>query len=295
MERRNFIAACAATAGAVAVAGESAAAKKGPFSDAPLKMSIQPKWFPVKTTEERLTQAAEWGFPAFEQLSFAEVSAKPLMDKLGLVLSCRSGAGEIKTRKGQQPKQMVNPADHDRIMAQFKENIAIAKQLGCPSVVALTGQERSDVSREKQTGYVVDCLKRLAPIAEAENITIVLEALNLLVNHAGYFLSTTDHAMEIMQEVDSPRVKMLFDIYHQQITEGNVIRNFTKNIDRIGHFHVGDNPGRKQPGTGEINYKNVFKALAETDYDGYVALECGRVTDVDDALTYLREYCLTWT
>ena len=139
MERRNFIAACAATTGAVACASarETAAAKKGPFADAPLKMSIQPKWFPGKTMQERLPQIAEWGFPAFEHLKLADVTVRPLMDKLGLVLSCRLGAGG----------QMVNPSDHDRILTQFKENVALAKKLNCPNVIALTGKERPDVSR----------------------------------------------------------------------------------------------------------------------------------------------------
>jgi hydroxypyruvate isomerase len=116
----------------------------------------------------------------------------------------------------------------------------------------------------------------------------------VLVDHAGYFLNTTDHTIEILEAVDSPNVKMCYDIYHQQITEGNIIRNIRNNIDRIGHFHVGDNPGRKQPGTGELNYKNIFKAIHETGYDGFVALECGNTASLEEALTYLREYCLTW-
>ena len=84
--------------------------------------------------------------------------------------------------------------------------------------------------------------------------------------------------VEILKGVDSPNIKMLFDIYHQQITEGNVIRNIKNNIDRIGHFHVADNPGRKEPGSGELNYTNIFKAIAETNYKGFVALECGSTT-----------------
>jgi hydroxypyruvate isomerase len=98
------------------------------------------------------------------------------------------------------------------------------------------------------------------------------------VDHKGYFLTRTDQTMTILEAVNSPNVKMLFDIYHQQITEGNVIRNITKNIDRIGHFHVADNPGRKEPGTGELNYKNIFKAIATTNYKDFVALECGHST-----------------
>jgi len=188
---------------------------------------------------------------------------------------------------------MVDPTDHDRVVEQFRERVAVAKQLGCTRLVGLTGNERPDVSREEQTQAIITCLKRLAPIAEENDVLIVVEALNTLVDHRGYFLTRTDQTMAVLEAVNSPNVKMLFDIYHQQITEGNIIRNITQHIGRIGHFHVGDNPGRKEPGTGELNYKNIFKAIAETGYDGYVALECGVSNTTEQALHSLLQ-CLTW-
>ena len=109
---------------------------------------------------------------------------------------------------------------------------------------------------------------------------IVLEPLNILVNHMGYYLVTTEQAVRMIKAVDSPNCKILFDIYHQQISEGNVIRNATENIDLIGHFHIGDNPGRQEPGTGEINYDNVFRAIRDAGYDRYLAFECGRTVPV---------------
>jgi hydroxypyruvate isomerase len=302
MDRRAFIAGCAVTAGgAVLFPGRAAMAAKTKkeqevktgnkmFADAPLRMSVQPGWFKGKTIDEKLAAIAEWGFPAYEWLGpDGDLDAlKAAMDRAGLQLSCMNGAGAI------APRQMVDPTDHDRVVEQFKERVQTAHKLGCKNLVGLTGNERTDASREEQTQYVIQCLKRLAPIAEAEGVTICLEALNPLVDHQGYFLTRTDHAMEILQAVNSPNVKMLFDIYHQQITEGNVIRNITQNIARIGHFHVADNPGRKQPGTGELNYKNIFKAIYDTGYQGYVALECGKTVSTEEALTYLRKECLTW-
>jgi len=294
MDRKTFLTSCATAAGSLALfesAPASAARKKGPFADAPLRISAPPKWFEGKTIDDKLERLAEWGLPAYEWLKpTGDLDAlRATMDRLGLELSCIIGAGAIK------PRQMVDPTDHDRVVDQFKAQVQIAHKLGCKNLIGLTGNERTDVSRDQQTEYVVQCLKRLAPIAEAERVTIVMEALNVLVNHKGFFMTTTDHTMEILDAVDSPNVKMCFDIYHQQITEGNIIRNITNNIERIGHFHVGDNPGRKQPGTGELNYKNIFKAIYDTGYKGYVALECGRTTSADEALTYLREECLTWT
>jgi hydroxypyruvate isomerase len=137
------------------------------------------------------------------------------------------------------------------------------------------------VSREKQHEICVETMIRLGELAKGHDVTIVMEPLNILVNHMGYYLVTSAEGFQMMREVGSPKVKLLFDIYHQQISEGNLIRNITENIDLIGHFHMGDNPGRLEPGTGEINYTNIFAAIQKTDYDGYLAFECGRSVEND--------------
>ena len=277
MDRRGFFSACGVSAAALAFLkhGEVRASETDKlFKKAKLRISAPLGWFKGNSTEEKLAEAAKWGLPAYEWLGpngdFAAIRKKA--DSLGLQLSCMVGAGSI------APGGMVQEEDHERIEKQFTERVPVAKQLNCTHLIGLTGNERNDVSRDEQTGYVIQCLKRLAPIAESNDVMIVVEPLNILVNHKGYFLSRTDHAVEIMQAVNSPNVKICFDIYHQQITEGNVIRNIENNIKWIGHFHVADNPGRQEPGTGELNYKNIFKAIAETDYDGFVALECGHST-----------------
>lgn len=279
MLRRSFLTTCAAAAAGAALWRPSPVAAgppaDKPFAKAKLRMSVPLDWFPDESPEGRLEGVAAWGFPAYEWLNpsgdFTAIRAKA--DALGLELSCIVGAGAIR------PGGMVNPKDHDKIVEQFKERIELAKQLNCRRLVGLTGNERKDVSRDEQTQNVIRCLKRLAPLAEKNDVFLVMEALNPLVDHKGFFLNRTDHTMEILKAVDSPNVKMLFDIYHQQITEGNVIRNITQNIDRIGHFHVADNPGRKEPGSGELNYKNIFSAIAATGYQGFVALECGHSHD----------------
>lgn len=278
MNRRSFIGACAATAGGAALLNQAkafaATPSNKPFAKAKLKMSAPISFFPGETPEEKLDVVAQWGLPAYEWLGpkgdFKSLRKKA--DSLGLVLSCTRGCGAI------APGQMVQPKDHDRLVEQFKQNIEMAHTLNCKSLIGLTGNTRDDASYEDQMKYVIECVNRLAPIAEKENVTLVLEALNPLVDHKGFFLTRTDQTMYIVKSVGSPNVKMLFDIYHQQISEGNVIRNFTHNIDYIGHFHVADNPGRKEPGTGELNYTNIFEAIAKTNYDGFVALECGHST-----------------
>jgi len=296
MDRRSFLTRCvAASAGWAALAGSApdATEKKGPFADAPLRISAPPGWFPGDTIEEQLEHIAAWGFPAYEWLGpTGDLDAlRATMDGLGIEISCICGVGAI------APGQMVAPTQHDRLIKGFWQTVKTAQTLGCKNIVGLTGNERTDVSREEQTEYVVRCLRRLAPIAEGEGVTIVVEPLNVLIDHPGFFLTRTDQMIAILEAVDSPNVKMLFDIYHQQITEGNVIRNITNNIERIGHFHIGDNPGRCQPGSGELNYKNIFKAIHEAGYRGYLALECGisQGTTLEQALKYLRNECLAWS
>lgn len=279
MNRRGFLSACTAAAGGAVffehMAALGAAPGDKPFAKAKLRMSAPLDWFASKDPLQRLEEIAAWGLPGYEWLGVPDKEPEGLRkkaDSLGLELSCMGGAGAI------APGGMSDPAQHDKVVEHFKMRVEVAKRVNCKHLVGLSGNVRDDITPEQQTKHVVDCIKRLAPIAEKGDVFLVMEALNPLVDHKGYFLTRTDQTMAILKEVGSPNVKMLFDIYHQQITEGNVIRNFTSNIDNIGHFHVADNPGRKEPGTGELSYKNIFKALAGTNYKQFVALECGHST-----------------
>jgi hydroxypyruvate isomerase len=285
------MASCAALAGGLGMVGPARGEEPGAemlFAKAPLSIAVPLHWF-SGTDEEKIAQVAEWGFPAYEWLGTeGDLDAlRRKADEVGVKPSCIVGAGSI------APGGMVNPDDHDAVVAQFERQVAAAQQLDCTRLVGLTGNARDDASYDEQMGYVVQCLKRLAPIAEANGVTLVLEALNVLVDHKGFFLTRTDQTMAILEEVNSPNVKMLYDIYHQQITEGNIIRNITQHIDRIGHFHVADNPGRQEPGTGELNYTNIFKAIHKTGYNGYVALECGNSGNVERAIRAVHA-CLDW-
>jgi len=179
---------------------------------------------------------------------------------------------------------MVYEDAKPHVMKAIRETVVAAKKLGTPNIVVITGDERSDVSREVQFENCAETLRAAAEIAESEGVTICVEPLNRLVDHKGYFLNTSKDGFDLIRAVDSPAVRLLFDVYHQQITEGNVIRNMTENIDLIGHIHVADNPGRNEPGTGEINYRNVFTALKNANYDKYVAFECGATVPFEDLI-----------
>ena len=168
---------------------------------------------------------------------------------------------------------LVNPATRDEYLEGLQESIAAACRLRCPTLISQVGDFRTGVPREQQQQSLIDGLKQAAPLLESAGITLVIEPLNELVDHAGYYLIRSDEAFQIIEAVGSPRVKVVFDIYHQQISEGNVIRNITKNIDKIAHFHAAGNPGRHELTIGELHYPSIFQAIQETNYDGFVGLE----------------------
>ena len=168
---------------------------------------------------------------------------------------------------------LVDPDTRAEYLAGLEESITAAQRLGCQTLISQVGDFRTGVSREEQHQSLVDGLKAAAPLLEAADITLVIEPLNDQVDHAGYYLVRSDEAFQIIDEVASPNVKVVFDIYHQQISEGHLIHNITANIDKIGHFHAAGNPGRHELTNGEICYPQIFEAIHQTSYNGYVGLE----------------------
>lgn len=185
--------------------------------------------------------------------------------------------------------ELTDPDAADEAVATIRESIETAADYGIPTLIATTGPEQDGVDRQTQHENVVDVLSRVAPDAEDAGVTLVLEPLNTAVDHPGYFLTSSADGFEIVDAVDSPNVALLYDVYHQQVTEGNVIQTITENVDRIGHIHVADVPGRHEPGTGELNYANVFAEIDEAGYDGYVGCEFSPTGDPDDMIAAVRE------
>ncbi|WP_182865569.1 hydroxypyruvate isomerase family protein [Rhodopirellula sp. JC639] len=168
---------------------------------------------------------------------------------------------------------LVDPATRAEYLDGLGESIEAAKRLGCPTLISQVGDFRPDTSHESQHDCLVEGLREAAPMLEQAGVTLVFEPLNDLIDHVGYYLVRSEQAFAIVDQVESENVKVVFDIYHQQISEGNVIRNATENINRIGHFHAAGNPGRNELTQGELNYAEIFRAIRESDYDGYVGLE----------------------
>ncbi|GAB2673355.1 hydroxypyruvate isomerase family protein [Paenibacillus thermoaerophilus] len=179
---------------------------------------------------------------------------------------------------------LTDPARRAEFVDGLRESLEAAARLECRTLIAQTGPERGDMDRAEQRRSVIDGLRACVPHLEAAGVQLVVEPLNTRIDHPGYFLTTTREACDILEQVGSPSVKLLFDVYHQHITEGNLISNLTDNIGKIGYLHIADHPGRHEPGTGEIHYGGVLEAIRLAGYRGYVGLEFRPTGHPADAL-----------
>jgi hydroxypyruvate isomerase len=175
--------------------------------------------------------------------------------------------------------QLGDPNEHQLFLKSLSQAIEAARFLNCRNLLTLVGDEVPGLPRDEQLNNIVLALKEGAKWLEPAGITLNIEPLNIRVDHPGYFLYSSDEAFEIIKKVGSPNVKVLFDIYHQQITEGDLIRRISENLQFIGHFHVAGNPGRHEITTGEIRYDSIFMELDKLNYRGYIGLEYYPIKD----------------
>ena len=226
---------------------------------------------------DQLNFMADQGFTAFEdndmrnrELSLQEKMAQT-MEKRGLQM----GVFVAHQIYWQKPNLASgDPELRAEFLNYIKEAIPVAKRVNAKWMTVVPGHVDLRQNMAYQTAHVVESLKQAAALLEPHGLVMVLEPLNFR-DHPGLFLSESPQAYEICKAVDSPSCKILFDIYHQQIQEGNLIPNIEKCWDEIGYFQIGDNPGRKEPTTGEINYRNVFKYIHSRGFDGILGMEHG--------------------
>ena len=166
-------------------------------------------------------------------------------------------------------------AKRTRFLDEVRASVDVAKRVNAKWMTVVPGHIDLRLHPEMQTANVIETLKRAAAILEPHGLVMVLEPLNTLRDHPGQYLNRIPQGYMICKAVGSPACKILFDIYHQQITEGNLIPNFNAAWDEVAYVQVGDNPGRNEPGTGEINYRNVFRHLHSKGFDGIVGMEHG--------------------
>lgn len=162
----------------------------------------------------------------------------------------------------------------EEFLSEIKESIEVAKRVNAKWMTVVPGHLDLRLDMGYQTAHVVESLKQASGLLEPHGLVMVLEPLNFR-DHPGLFLTGSAQAYEVCKAVNSPSCKILFDVYHQQITEGNLIPNIEKCWDEIAYFQIGDNPGRKEPTTGEINYKNVLKYIHSKGFRGILGMEHG--------------------
>jgi hydroxypyruvate isomerase len=217
-------------------------------------------------------------------IDFVRLSDWPTLKKHGLVATIVGGAGSI--RKGLNDKSM-----HAKFLKDFRTNIKNAAEYKWRNVVAMAG-DRKGISDEEGMDNCCTVLKEAVKIAEDYEVNICMELLNSKVNHPGYMCDKSEWGFELCRRVNSPRFKMLYDIYHMQIMEGDLIATIRKNIKYIGHFHTAGVPGRHELDENqEIYYPAVMRAIVETDYDGYVAHEYTPTRDPIKSLIQAIETC----
>ncbi len=184
-----------------------------------------------------------------------------------------------------------NKERQDEFVQNVKDSIEVAKRVNATWMTVVPGYVDLGLEMAYQTANVVEALRRACEALEPHGLIIVLEPLNWWANHAGQFLTKIPQAFEICRAVNSPSCKILFDIYHQQITEGNLIPNMDKAWSEIAYFQIGDNPGRKEPTTGEINYLSVFKHIYDKGYKGIMGMEHGNSKQGKDGeLAVIKAY-----
>lgn len=221
----------------------------------------------------------------FEYVEFWTWSDKNLKDIKDLA---KENNLKIASFSGDEEFSMIDKSTNEKYIEFLENSIEKAKYLECENLVIHSnalGKGGVVLNRYEELGELekfinmYKVLAKSAPLAEKANVKLVLEPLNTKVDHPGNCLTFTKDAAELVKMVDSPYIKILYDVYHMQIMEGNIINTIEENFEVIDYIHIADNPGRHEPGTGEINYNNVFKKLRDLNYQGFVGFELFPTTD----------------
>ncbi len=227
---------------------------------------------------DQLRFAADQGFHAWEDNTMKDRSVEDQtriareMERLEMrmgVISALRGIWKNVSFAGD------DKAARDQVIQAMHDVVEVAKRVRTKFLTVVLGLEDPKLPRDYQTTNSIELLKRCCDVVEPHGLVMVLEPLNRIKNHPGVLLYESPHAYQICRAVGRPSCKILFDIYHQQISEGNLIPNIDRCWDEIAYFQCADNPGRKEPGTGEIHYRNLFQWIADKGYDGLMGMEHG--------------------
>jgi hydroxypyruvate isomerase len=296
MLRREFIRgvpaaglAAAGLPGALAGAGlpgAVAADAASPFHFSVMLWTVEPK----QPFDVRIGKVAEAGYHAVELVGeyrdwtasdFAKTRTQ--LHQLGLVVDACSGIDG----------SLCDASQREKFLSEVRAQLPVLAELECSKLILLTGDKVAGVSHEQMHANCVEALKRAADLTASQNIELLLENIDPEENPK-YFLTSVTEGFEVVREVNSPRVRFLYDFFHEQISEGNLIAKLAKNIDVVGLVHIADVPGRHEPGTGEINYAGIFRKLGQLRYSRYAAMEFVPTGEVVSALRTARESAEKW-
>src|SRR5580658_660449 len=295
MNRRTF-AQSLATAALTAVVPPLAAKPLSPSSHAatasdaalPFALSVM-LWTVFKdepTFEDRMAKVVESGYNKIQLVGEYSKWTQPDFDRA--VAAAKRLGIEFDATAGLH-NGVANPAVRDAFVAELKQALTPMETLSCPAMIVLSGNVVPGLSHQAQHDSCIETLKQAAKVVEGKTINgqpvrLLLECIHLEENPK-YFLTSAAEAIEVVRAVNHPQVQFLYDIYHEQMSYGDLISKIEKHIDVIGLIHIADVPGRHQPGTGEINYGNIYKKLAQLNYRHNVAME---FMPVGDAVATLR-------
>ena len=286
MNRREFARTAVAALGAAAIPSALSSAQPSGSNSLPFNLSVM-LWTVYKDLpfEQRLEKVAEAGYQAVELVKefenwtdadFRRGNSKKR--SLGITFDATAGVWT----------GTADPRARDKFVGDLKNFLPIAEKLECSAIIVLSGNRVEGLSHDAHHEACIEALKRGADLAAKQKATLLLENIDQEENPK-YYLTSVAEGFEIIRKVNHPNVKFLYDFYHEQIAEGNLIEKLEKNIDLIGLVHIADVPGRHEPGTGEINYANIFRKLAQLKYDHYAAMEFEPAGDPVAALRSARE------
>lgn len=276
-DRRSFLAAGALAASATAggslplSAGAQPAEKPGRTKNTKFAVNIEMWWRKEKDYLKRLEAAAALGFSAVELWPWENKDQNAFGDaceRLGLAVAQFTAWG---FRPG-----LNDPKNHDQFVEKIDKSCEVAKKWKCSQMCVVGGDDIPGVAQERMHENIIAGLKKAVPVAERHGVTLILEPMNVRVDHKGHCLYGSAPAIRIVKAVGSKFVKLNWDLYHMHITEGDLCGHLREGFaaDAIGYVQLADHPGRHEPGTGEIHYPRVLKELKALKYAGYVGLEC---------------------
>jgi hydroxypyruvate isomerase len=284
LPRRSFLAATSAALLAAAVP-----TKSFPTPSAASSFLFSVMLWTIDTRlsfDQRIAQASDAGYHAVELVdeyknwsSSDFALARQRFHRLNMIVDACSGINS----------SLCDPAQLGTLLAEIRCKLSVLSELECSRLILLTGNRVPGLDNEQLHSNTVNALKRVADATAPQNVEILLENIDPIENPK-YFLTSAAEGFQIVREVANPRVKFLYDFFHVQIAEGNLISKLEKNLDLTGLVHIADVPGRHEPGTGEINYPNIFRKLGQLNYSRYLAMEFIPEQDTVVSLRTAREF-----